>query len=116
MKMDTVMDAMRSRVIDLFRSGIEGEKEARLSLGELVREGARMMLQTALEMEVEEFLGRARYQRGKRKRRGHRNGTKRHTVKTLAGDIIMDKSKVRDTEKPFRSEIIRAWKRLYNKL
>ena len=32
------------------------------------------MLQVALEQEVEEFLGRAHYQRGSRRRRGWRNG------------------------------------------
>ena len=41
----------------------------------VVREGARKMLQTALELEVDEFLGRRRYQRtGSANVRGYRNG------------------------------------------
>lgn len=116
MKMDTAMDAMRSRIIDLFHNQIQEEDESRLSLGELVREGARLMLQTALEVEVEDFLGRAHYQRGKRKRRGYRNGTNRRTVKTLTGDITVDKPKLRDTEEPFHSEILRAWQRRCDEL
>ena len=111
MKMDTVMDAMRSRIIDIFQNQRQDKEESRLSLGELVREGARLMLQTALEMEVEDFLGRSHYKRGKRKRRGYRNGTNCRTVKILAGDITVDKPKLRDTEEPFHSEIIRAWHR-----
>ena len=42
-------------------------------LERLVRAGARKMLQDALEAEVDDFLGRRRYQRTQDKR-GHRNG------------------------------------------
>src|SRR5260370_39094531 len=40
----------------------------------IVREGARKMLQSALEKEVDEFLGRGRYQRTTEQQRGYRNG------------------------------------------
>jgi len=116
MKMDTVMDAARSSVIDLFRRQHEDAEQTRLSLGELVQEGARLMLQTALDMEIEDYLGRAHYQRGKRKRQGYRNGKNQRTVKTLAGEITVDKPKVRDTEEPFHSEIIGAWQRRCDEL
>lgn len=43
------------------------------ALDQVAREGARSMLQRALEVEVDEFLGRERYQRG-REFRGYRNG------------------------------------------
>src|ERR1700674_6091174 len=39
----------------------------------IVREGARKMLQSALEKEVDDFLGRGRYQRTT-EQRGYRNG------------------------------------------
>lgn len=116
MKRDTLMDAMRSRVIELFHNRHEDEENARLSLGELVREGARLMLQIAVDEEVEDFFGRAQYQRGKRKRKGYRNGKYTRNVKTLAGDIVIDKPKLRDTEEPFQSEIIRAWQRRSDEL
>jgi putative transposase len=44
-----------------------------MSLERLVREGARKLLQDALEAEVDEFLGRRRYQRT-RENRGYRDG------------------------------------------
>jgi len=116
MKMDTVIDAVRSSVIDLFQRQRENKDQARIGLGDLVREGARLMLQTALEMEVEEFLGREYYQRGKRKRNGYRNGAYTRPVKTIAGNITVDKPKVRDTEEEFHSEIIRAWQRRCDEL
>jgi putative transposase len=43
------------------------------ALDQVARDGARLMLQRALEVEVEEFLGRERYQRGP-EFRGYRNG------------------------------------------
>ena len=50
-----------------------GEGEIKDTLEHVVREGARTMLAAALEEEVNGFLGRARYERGK-PFRGYRNG------------------------------------------
>ena len=41
----------------------EGDLDLAQSLEQVARLGARLIIQTALEGEVEEFLGRARYQR-----------------------------------------------------
>jgi hypothetical protein len=54
-------------------------------LEDVARLGARLLLQTALEAEVIEFLGRGRYARGERTRAGYRNGHTELTVKTTAG-------------------------------
>lgn len=116
MKRNTLMDAVKSSIIDVFHNQKKDEEQARLSLGDLVRQGARLMLQTALDMEVEDFLGRAHYQRRKNQRVGYRNGSYRRTVKTLAGEITVGKPKVRDTNEPFHSEIIRAWQRRCDEL
>jgi putative transposase len=111
MKTHTMMDDVRSSVIGLISNPRDEENEFRSALDALVREGARMLLETALEIEVEEFLGRARYERGERKRNGYRNGSARRTVKTLAGELMVKKPKVCDTEEPFRSQILKAWQR-----
>ena len=55
---------VQASILELFQSQREEEESQRLSIAELVRAGARIMLETALEVEVEEFLGRSRYQRG----------------------------------------------------
>lgn len=102
---------VQASILELFQSQREEEESQRLSIAELVRAGARIMLETALEVEIEEFLGRSRYQRGGRKRQGYRNGTSERNVKTLAGQITLRKPKVRDTEEPFESKILRAWQR-----
>lgn len=109
MRKEYANEELQARVIDLFQA--EEERRARLPLGELVREGARLMLETALEMEIEEFLGRKRYQRGGRTRPGYRNGVSTRTVKTLAGEVTVRKPKLRGTDEEFESEILRAWQR-----
>lgn len=109
-------ERVQARIVELFRTRAENEEQARLSLGELVREGARVMLETALEVEVEEALGCMRYQRGEPGRKGYRNGVAERKVKTLAGEVCVRKPKVRDTEEPFRSEVLRAWQRRCDEL
>lgn len=54
-------------------------------LEDVARLGARLILQSALEAEVTEFLGRERYARGDRDRAGYRNGSAPMTVKTTRG-------------------------------
>ena len=54
--------------------GVDKE-EVRSTLDVLARDGAQRMLISALEHEVEEFLGRPRYSHGAGRRRGYRNGT-----------------------------------------
>ena len=56
------------------RKGCEGQSnEVQDALEAYVREGARRMLAVVLEEEVNAFLGRQRYERGKAFR-GYRNG------------------------------------------
>ena len=74
-------------------------------LDAFVRLGIRYMLQVALEQEVEEFLGRAHYQRGKRRRQGWRNGYEGGKVKTAEGLLEIALPRVRETEEPFRSRL-----------
>lgn len=60
-------------------------------LGEVLEEvallGVRLLMQTAIEAEVTEFLGRQRYSHGERARAGSRNGHCPSTIKTTAGPV-----------------------------
>jgi len=109
-------EGIQARIIELFQQERKDEARARQSLGELMRKGAQLMLETALEQELEEFLGRGRYQRGERQRAGYRNGVSTRTVKTLAGEITVRKPKVRDTAEEFHSQLLRAWQRRCDEL
>jgi transposase-like protein len=83
-----------------------GENESLLDT--MVAAGARYMLQTAIEQEVTEFLGRGRYQRGDRDREGYRNGYEPKKLLTGQGSIELAVPQVRNTDQPYRSELLDA--------
>jgi len=77
-------DRLRAEIDALFT----GERDLVEVLEDVARLGARLLIQTAVEAEVAEFLGRARYQRAAaaaQAQPGHRNGHCPTTVKTTTG-------------------------------
>jgi len=94
-------------------------EDGRSLLDELVRQGARQMLQAALEAEVDEFLERHDPVRDSRMRRQViRNGyLPERTILTGAGPLKLQQPRVRDLGKhngeivPFRSAILPAYLR-----
>jgi transposase-like protein len=68
------------------------------------------MLQVALEQEMEDFLGRAYYRRGSRRRHGWRNGYEPGKVKTTEGLLEVALPQLRATEKPFHSRLVPAFR------
>jgi putative transposase len=75
-------------------------------LEEVARLSVRLVMQSALEAEVTEFLGRDRYARGERARPGMRNGYSDTTVKTTAGAVELKRPKVRGTLETFSSRLL----------
>jgi putative transposase len=73
---------------------------------EVARLGARLLLQTALEVEVTAFLGRERYQRDPASTPGYRNGHQPVTVKTTSGPITLQRPKLRGTDQRFASTLL----------
>jgi putative transposase len=82
----------------------------------IVREGARKMLQSALEKEVDDFLGRHRYQRTD-EHRGYRNGhLPTRTIGVGMGAVEVSLPRVSDVPKEvspdgFQSEIVSSYQR-----
>lgn len=60
----------------------------------VARLGARLILQQALEAEVELFLGRGRYERAEEPV-GYRNGYEPRVVRTTSGPIELERPRVR---------------------
>jgi transposase-like protein len=79
-------------------------------LEDVARLSVRLLLQTALEAEVEAFLGRARYQRRTDEHRaGSRNGWQPPTVvKTTMGPVEVQRPKLRGTDRAFCSRLFGA--------
>jgi putative transposase len=73
-------------------------------LGEAARRGAQLILQRALEAEVDDFLGRGRYERAADgAMAGHRNGYEPKNVQLAEGSIALAVPQLRDTVEPFES-------------
>jgi len=79
-------------------------------LDNFVRLGARYMLQVAVEQEVEDYLGRAHYGRGSRRRNGWRNGYEPGKVKTANGLLELALPQLRATEEPYHSRLAQAFR------
>ena len=73
---------------------------------EVARAAVRLVFQTALEAEVTEFLGRDRYARGERERDGLRNGYSDVSIKTTAGQVTLQRPKVRGSDEAFASRLL----------
>ena len=70
------------------------------------RLGARLILQQALEDDVSEFLGRARYERAE-ETVSHRNGYERRRVRTTSGTVELERPRVRNASKlGFESRVL----------
>ena len=100
-------EKIRGQIDALFEEGID----LAAVLERVARLGARLIMQTAVEAEVEEFLGRARYQRAaglEDARAGSRNGFCPTTVKTTAGPVTIERPKLRGTTEKFASRLFGA--------
>jgi transposase-like protein len=76
------------------------------AIEQVARLGARLLLQSALEAEVTEFLGRERYAKSALTpgaNDGMRNGYSPVTVKTTAGPVTLQRQKLRGTTDKFAS-------------
>lgn len=96
-------------------------KEAGDPLEALVRRAAQVMLQEALEREVEEFLERRRYERSDDEQfRGYRNGMAKERQVTIgSGTIKVQMPRVSDvpqTQEPFASQLIKPYQKRSNTL
>jgi len=81
------------------------------SLDELAREGACRMLASALEAEVEAFLGRQRYERTE-EFHGYRNGYgQQRRVTVGSGTMTIQAPRVRDSIQPFNSKVLPSYQR-----
>jgi transposase-like protein len=83
----------------------------------LVRRGAQVMLEAALEQEVREYLERGRHQRSgpERELRGYRNGSAKERQITIgSGTIKIKAPRVSDVpaqQEPFESQLVKRYQR-----
>jgi putative transposase len=99
-------ERLRAEVDELFASG----RDLAAILEDVACVSVRLMLQAALEAEVDAFLGRARYQRRQEDGpAGSRNGWQPPTtVRTTMGDVELQRPKLRGTDQAFCSRLSEA--------
>jgi len=100
------VERIRAEIDQLFSS----DRDLASILEDVARLSVRLVFQAALEAEVEEFLGRARYQRrGGADRPGSRNGHQPPMmVKTTMGAVELQRPKLRGTDQAFCSRLFGA--------
>lgn len=83
------------------------------SLESYIRSAAQRMIQAALEMEVEEFLQRAKYDKTSAEEfRGYRNGHHRErVVSTAVGGLTVKVPRVSDNAEKFKSKLVEPYQR-----
>ena len=97
-------DRIRGEIDALF----DGSRDLSQIIEDVARLGARLIIQTAVEAEVDVFLGRVRYRRAADcpdARAGSRNGFGKSTVKTTAGPVTVERPKLRGTTEAFASQL-----------
>jgi putative transposase len=101
----TPSERLRAEVDEVFAGGAD----LATAVEQVARIGARLLLQTALEAEVSEFLGRERYARAAASpeaREGSRNGYCDTTIKTTTGPVTLARPKLRNTTEAFASRLL----------
>ncbi|MBK9180749.1 MAG: transposase [Acidimicrobiales bacterium] len=96
-------ERLRAQIDELFAS----ERELASILEAVARLSVRLMMQVAVEVEVDEFLGRTRYQRREDDdRAGSGNGWQPPAaVKTTMGPVELQRPKLRGTDEAFCSRL-----------
>jgi putative transposase len=89
--------------LDEALAGVDQQQDPVETIGRL---GARLILQQALEDEVTEFLGRARYERAG-ETVAHRNGYEPRKLRTTSGAVELERPRLRDASKlGFESRVL----------
>jgi transposase-like protein len=96
------LERVRADIDELFAS----DRDFGDVLEDVAKLGVRLLMQTAIEAEVTEFLGRERYAHGERARAGSRNGHCPTTIKTTTGPVTIDRPKLRGTDEAFASRLL----------
>jgi transposase-like protein len=96
------LERIRADIDELFAS----DRDLGEVLEEVAKLGVRLLMQTAIEAEVTEFLGRERYAHGERARAGSRNGHCPTTIKTTSGPVTIERPKLRGTDEAFASRLL----------
>jgi transposase-like protein len=103
---------IEQRIDELLAGGLSVE-HGRSALSELAHLGAKLIIQRAVEEELDAFLGRERYERNPDALPGKRNGYRPRRLQTAEGELEVEIPQLREAAEPFTSKLFpRETKRL----
>jgi len=98
-------ERISNEICELLSAGTSSHEDL---LSVLVRQSFKKMVQEILEQEIRDYLGRDYFERKVEKTNpGHRNGYENRSVKTAEGKIDIEMPQLRNTAKPYRSELFK---------
>jgi transposase-like protein len=103
MKRIAASEQIEQVVHEFLQGGIQSSEQP---VSELVKLGAQMIVQKALEQEVRDQLERERYERRQEGQQGLRNGYEPGRIRSAEGEIVLQVPQVRGTEEPYRSKLM----------
>ena len=95
---------IQSRIDALLAEGVPAN-DAEGALSQLARLGAQLIIQRAVEDELDAWLGRARYERRPEAPPGKRNGYRPRRLQTAEGELEVEMPQVREAAEPFVSRL-----------
>jgi transposase-like protein len=103
MKRIAASEQIEQVVHEFLQGGIQSSEQP---VSELVKLGAQMIVQKALEQEVRDQLERGRYERRQEGQQGLGNGYEPGRIRSAEGEIVLQVPQVRGTEEPYRSKLM----------
>ena len=103
---------IEKRIDELLAGGV-GAVDAEGPLSELAKLGAKLIIQRAVEEELDAWLGPTRYERRPEAEPGKRNGYRPRRLRTAEGELEVEVPQVREAAEPYTSKLFpRGSKRL----
>jgi len=96
-------DRISKEISELLQTGSD-KSEDLLTL--LINKSVRKIIQETLEQEISDYLGRDYFERKASSRKGYRNGYEPRTLKTAEGPIQLEVPQLRNTDSPYRSQLL----------
>ena len=97
-------DRISKEISELLQGGCD-KSEDLLTL--LINKSVRKIIQESLEQEIRDYLGRDYFERNANSRKGYRNGYEPKTLKTAEGPMHIEVPQLRNTDSPYRSELLK---------
>lgn len=96
-------DRISKEIKKLLQTGCDSSEDF---FSQLIKKSIQKIIQESLEQEISDYLGRDYFERKASSRQGYRNGYESKRLKTAEGALHIDVPQLRNTESPYRSQLL----------